>query len=84
MGTVASLTFDAVSPDSVDLRPIHTTFEHFDTTYSLFNPESELSRIAARQLELSSASEEVRETYAVALQWRAASTESSVPIGQTV
>ena len=72
MGTVASLTFDAVSPDSVDPAAVHAVFDHFDATYSLFKPESELSRIAEGELALANASLEVRETYATALEWRSA------------
>lgn len=72
MGTVASLTFDAVSPDSIDLAAVHRAFDHFDATYSLYKPESELSRIASGEITLMNASDELRDTYATALEWREA------------
>lgn len=72
MGTVASLTFDAMSPDSVDLGAVHSIFDRFDTTFSLYQPDSELSQIAAGQISLQNASEELRDTYATALEWRSA------------
>jgi thiamine biosynthesis lipoprotein len=70
MGTVASLTFDAVSPEGIDLRAVHNIFDHYDATYSLFKPESELSQIAAGQISLANASEEMRDIYSTALEWR--------------
>jgi FAD:protein FMN transferase len=72
MGTVASLTFDAVSPDSVGLWSVHAIFDHFDSTFSLYKPESELSRMAAGELALTNASSEVIDAYALATEWRAA------------
>jgi thiamine biosynthesis lipoprotein len=72
MGTVASLTFDAVSPEGIDLRAVDNIFDHYDATYSLFKPESELSQIAAGQISLAKASEEMRDIYSTALEWRAA------------
>jgi thiamine biosynthesis lipoprotein len=72
MGTVASLTFDAPRPDSVDLAPIRAVFDYCDSMYSLFKPGSELSRVAAGQLALADASSELRDTYATALEWRTA------------
>jgi thiamine biosynthesis lipoprotein len=79
MGTVASLTFEAASPDNVDLRSLHTAFDHFDATYSLFKPESELSRVAAGQIALADASSELRDTYATALEWRTATRGEFTP-----
>ena len=70
MGTVASLTLDSVGPESI--RPVQDIFDHYDATFSLFKPESELSQIAAGQLSLANASSELRDTYAAALEWRAA------------
>jgi thiamine biosynthesis lipoprotein len=71
MGTVASITFDSISGDSIDLRSVHGAFDHFDATYSLYRPDSELSLIASHALELGDATAEVRDTYAKALEWRA-------------
>jgi thiamine biosynthesis lipoprotein len=72
MGTVASITFDSMSPNGADLRAVRAAFDHFDATYSLYKPDSELSLIASHVLELGDASVEVRHTYAEALEWRAA------------
>lgn len=70
MGTVVSLTVAIIDPDALDLKPIVRIFDRFDAKYSLYKPESELSRIASGEIDLVDASEELRETYAVALDWR--------------
>jgi thiamine biosynthesis lipoprotein len=72
MGTVASLTFEASGPGQAELRLVHHIFDRYDATYSLYKPESELSRVAAGQLALAEASSELRDVYATALEWRAA------------
>jgi FAD:protein FMN transferase len=72
MGTTVSISFDA--PVGVDLviTALHTTFAHFDSVFSLYKPDSELSQIAAKRLQLADASEELRDVYASAIEWRAA------------
>jgi thiamine biosynthesis lipoprotein len=72
MGTVASLKFESATPERVDLPAVHRIFDHYDATFSLYKPNSELSRIAAGQLGLADASVELRDAYATALEWRAA------------
>jgi thiamine biosynthesis lipoprotein len=72
MGTVASLTVDAVSTERIDVAALQAVFDRFDDTYSLYKPQSELSRIAAGELALMNASPEMLETYANALGWREA------------
>jgi thiamine biosynthesis lipoprotein len=72
MGTVASLTFHSHSDAQTDLSRVQSTFDRYDGRYSLFKPESEISRIALGALALPDASPEMRETYALALGWRAA------------
>jgi FAD:protein FMN transferase len=79
MGTVASLTFDAPHRDSLDLGGIHRTFDRYDQRYSLFKPGSEISRIASGELSLLGASTEMRDTYAVALNWREATRGEFTP-----
>ena len=77
MGTVASLTLDVSS--SFDLDAVRAVFDHYDVTYSLYRPESELSRVAAGTLSLADASSELRATYASALEWRAATRGEFTP-----
>jgi thiamine biosynthesis lipoprotein len=72
MGTVASLTWDAPPTQQADPGAIQSIFDSYDSTYSLFTAESELSQIASGRLALENASSEVRDTYAMALEWRAA------------
>jgi FAD:protein FMN transferase len=79
MGTVGSLIFVADSPESVDVGAMHNIFDHYDTTYSLYKPDSELSRIAAGQTLLQNASVELRDTYATALEWRSATRGEFTP-----
>jgi FAD:protein FMN transferase len=79
MGTVASLTFDAASDGAVTVREVQTIFDHYDATYSLYRAQSELSRIAAGQLTLADASEELRDIYATALEWRASTNGDFTP-----
>ena len=65
MGTVVS-----VDPS---LRPaeIEAVFADFDARFSLYRPESEISRVASGLLSMIDASEELRSAYARALEWRA-------------
>lgn len=72
MGTVVSLTLDADDNSQDPLTFVRETFEHFDTVFSLYKPASELSRIADGRLSLPDASEEVRDAYTSALEWRSA------------
>ena len=72
MGTAVSLTFEASGDEQVDLGLVHDVFDHYDAVFSLYKSESELSRIADGRLALPEASSELREAYAAALEWRAA------------
>jgi FAD:protein FMN transferase len=72
MGTVASLTVESVGDTVVDVTAVHDVFDHYDALYSLYKPESELAQISVGRLALQDASDELRETYALALEWRAA------------
>ena len=72
MGTVVSLAFDDGEAARIDLERLHGTFAHFDDRYSLYKPDSELSRVARHELDLADASDELRAAYAAALDWRAA------------
>ena len=68
MGTVASLTYGGA--EDADLARLEKKFASFDSRYSLYRADSELSRIAAGQLTLADSSAELREIYALALDWR--------------
>lgn len=66
MGTVVSLR-GADAPTALAVRDV---FVAYDRRYSLYDPDSDLSRIAAGTLRLADAPQEVRDTYALALEWR--------------
>jgi len=79
MGTMVSIEFAVDGIPERVLDAVHTVFDHFDSTYSLYKPHSELSRIAAGTIAMVDASEEVRDTYATALAWRAATSGGFSP-----
>jgi len=56
------------SASAVDL--IERIFAHLDGRFSLFRPESELSRLAGGSLDLETSSEELRDLYGQSLAWR--------------
>ena len=74
MGTVVCLTIAALEgtrEDSADaVAAVIRQFGDFDERYSLYRPDSELSRIARGELALTDSSPELRATYAAALRWR--------------
>ena len=67
MGTVVSLEW---AGDDRAISAVRAVFEAADRRFSLYRPDSELSRIADGSLELLDASTELREVYATALGWR--------------
>jgi thiamine biosynthesis lipoprotein len=72
MGTVVSLTLagepKAHAADAV--AAVARRFSDFDGRFSLYRPESELSRIARGELALTASSDGLRSVYAAALRWR--------------
>ncbi|GAA2046420.1 FAD:protein FMN transferase [Agromyces tropicus] len=83
MGTVVSVrpgraardagTTDASTAEPSDARALGAVgdvFARWESRCSLFDPDSELSRIARGELRLLDASAEVRDAYALALHWR--------------
>ena len=68
MGTVASIEL----PETVatELDAVREIFTAADQRFSLYTPESELSRIASGALTLAGASSAVRESYERSIQWR--------------
>ena len=74
MGTVASVDGPA------DLMPlIEATFEEFEARFSLYRPDSELSRVARGELRLPDASDALLATYLRALEWRGRTSGSFTP-----
>ncbi len=67
MGTVASV--EASGLDERTGLAVEHAMAAWDATFSLYRPDSELSRIAAGTLTLADSSERVRDTYALALSW---------------
>ena len=67
MGTVASV--EASGLDERTGLAVEHAMAAWDATFSLYRPDSELSRIAAGTLDLADSTERVRDTYALALSW---------------
>jgi len=70
MGTVVSLTIADSHGTSEAIAAVTRQFRGFDERYSLYRPDSELSRVARGELALTASSDELRTTYAAALRWR--------------
>lgn len=73
MGTAVSVMSET------DATGVERIFESADRTFSLYRPDSELSRMALGQLTLPNASERVRAAYAEALEWRSATGGAFTP-----
>ena len=68
MGTVVSLM--SASPlGTPAIGRVEEVFRGYDERFSLYRPDSELSRIADGRLRLGAASEQTRDAYAEALRW---------------
>ena len=52
------------------LRLVESIFRRWDERFSLYRPDSELSRVARGDIRLTAASESLRNCYALALDWR--------------
>ncbi|MET4780904.1 FAD:protein FMN transferase [Glaciihabitans sp. UYNi722] len=70
MGTVASLDVRGADLRPDDIQGLHDVFSDLEGRFSLYRPETELSRIATGSLALTESSSELRSTYAAALDWR--------------
>jgi len=66
MGTVVSVRGASTATAST----VRAVFAGYDHRYSLYDPASVLSRIAAGSLRLADSPDEVRAVYALALEWR--------------
>jgi thiamine biosynthesis lipoprotein len=58
---------------------VEDAFRTLDNRFSLYRPESELSRIARGELGLTEASSELRDVYALAIEWRSATRGAFTP-----
>ncbi len=89
MGTVVSLQWQQPSPIGPEGRPaptgwsvttrIEQVFDMVDRTFSLYRPDSELSRVANGTLRLEESSRRLRSAYAEALAWRTATSGAFTP-----
>jgi thiamine biosynthesis lipoprotein len=78
MGTVVSLRLGGVagsgyaggSSPGRDLVAVQSVFTRWDERFSLYRPDSEISRIARGDIRLTQASTEMRDCYSIALDWR--------------
>jgi thiamine biosynthesis lipoprotein len=71
MGTVVSIAFRGEQAVSAILSEVEDEFASWNDRYSLYRPESELSRVASGRLALVDASAHLRDTYRLAIEWRA-------------
>ncbi|GAA2077068.1 FAD:protein FMN transferase [Pseudolysinimonas kribbensis] len=78
MGTVVSIHADAPIARHV-LREVEGVFAAFDRRFSLYRPDSEISRIADGRLALLAAGAELRNVYELALGWRSATHGAFTP-----
>lgn len=70
MGTVVSIRFAAAPASEAVIARVERAFSELDQRYSLYNPHSELSRIASCSIALQDASPHMLDTYALATHWR--------------
>lgn len=68
MGTAASLWYGSGTPDAPGF--VHDIFSGYDQRFSLYNPASELSRVAAGEVALTDSSQRLLDSYGEALAWR--------------
>lgn len=77
MGTVVSVRLNGGLTDAggdalqaTARAAVARVFRRWDDRFSLYRPESELSRVARGDIRLTEASRELRDCYALALEWR--------------
>lgn len=79
MGTTVSLRTAGPTPGPALLRAVEAGFDDADRRFSLYRPDSELSRVARGDLPLRRASTALRDAYADALEWRSRTTGAFTP-----
>lgn len=72
MGTVVSLRVPDRFADlhATSLAGVQSVLAMYDQTYSLYRDDSPLSRLARGEVELAELDEDIRDTYARAIEWR--------------
>ena len=70
MGTVVSVRYPEDASGDGGMTAVENAFAAHDRRFSLYDPDSPLSRIARGELRLADADDEVRSAYAVAVDWR--------------
>lgn len=79
MGTVASIDIQDSAVLESDVEAMRTVFDRFEDRFSLYREDSELSRVARGELNLTRASGELRGVYETAMEWRSATSGSFTP-----
>lgn len=79
MGTMATIDLIAHPGTAEVLAGIESTFEDIENVFSLYRPDSELSRIAAGRLPLTESSAQLRSVYEESLSWRNATNGAFTP-----
>jgi thiamine biosynthesis lipoprotein len=78
MGTALSFVIEGVG-DRAAFDQVTAVFQAAESRFSLYEPGSELSRVASGELSLDAASDELRSTYVDALEWRSATGGAFTP-----
>lgn len=69
MGTMVSLRCpELLEPEA--LHAVEAVFDSYDRDFSLYNDATPLSRLARNEITLADTDERIRDTYALALEWR--------------
>lgn len=79
MGTTASLRVEEPSLPEGVLAAIVERFAEWEARFSLYRPESEITRLSRGEISLRGTSEAFRETYALALDWRRITDDAFTP-----
>lgn len=79
MGTVASIEIAPTDAAQSLMPRLEAVFAEADARFSLYRPDSELSRVASGALTLMDASDEVRHAYGESLNWRDATGGAFTP-----
>lgn len=79
MGTVVSAEWTPTLEPASSMSSIEGVFAEFDERFSLFRAESELSRVARGELNLTNASVQLRTVYEEALDWRSRTAGAFTP-----
>jgi len=83
VGAEPDAAASASHDDRAAVDMVVEVFDRWERRFSLFDPRSELSRVASGELLLPEASAELRDAYALALAWRDRTEEASRRIDPT-